>query len=74
MYNTISYEEKSWELEFNLISEIYVKAESLKYLFGFEIRKAFYELDKYKQGYLNENNFCDFVKLHFKLISFERIK
>jgi Ca2+-binding EF-hand superfamily protein len=60
---------KLFQLEFNLISEIYVKTESLKYLFGFEIRKAFNDIDKYKQGFINENNIRDYIKLHFKYIT-----
>lgn len=60
---------KLLQLEFNLISEIYVKSESLKYLFGFEIRKAFNEIDRFRQGFINENDLFEFIKSHFKLIS-----
>jgi len=45
--------------------------ESLKYLFGFEIRRAFNENEKFKDVYLSENgnNFCDFVKKRCEFIS-----
>jgi len=57
------------KLEFNLIQEFYAKTESLKYLFGFDIRRSFEFIDKYGFNYLDENNLCEFIKNNFNYVS-----
>jgi len=60
---------KLFKLEFELIQEIYAKTESLKYLYGFEIRKSFEYMDKFRINLLDENCICDFMTNNFKYVS-----
>jgi len=60
---------KLFRLEFELIQEIYAKLETLKYIFGFEIRKSFEFMDKFNLNYLDERNLAEFISDSFKFIS-----
>lgn len=60
---------KLFKLEFELIQEIYAKLESLKYVFGFEIRTSFECMDKFRLNYLDENNLAEFISDNYKYVS-----
>lgn len=62
------------KLELELIQEIYAKVESLKYIFGFEIRNSFEFIDKFKLNYLDENNLAEFLTNNYKYISISDAK
>lgn len=63
-----------FRLEFVLIQEIYAKLESLKYIFGFDIRKSFEYMDKLNLNYLDENNIAEFISNNYKYISINDAK
>lgn len=65
---------KLLKLEFELIQEIYAKLESLKYIYGFEIKKSFEYMDKLNMNHLDENNFSEFISNNYKYITMSDAK
>lgn len=52
-----------------MISEIFAKMETLKFLFGLVVRSAFNQSKFIKRKYLNDKNFIEFVKTRFEFVS-----
>lgn len=57
-----------FKLEFELITEVYAKNESLKHLFGFDLRSSFKYIDKNGLNAIDENKLCEFIQNNLKFV------